>query len=479
MGLTLMLALIAYFGVFTMQKFILLLKNRKQPELLKQSKLLFYKYGLVLLIAIISLLVPKTTWDMRNKMIGKTKNDYASEFFSKKNNGKMETLADWKVRIKNNGSNYIAKYIPSAVLQYKIEADFYPEESGKWPSTKEWILGIFFLIFLLFSVIKSKDGLLLFFYVGITLLVLLGWQEQYSGHRYMIPITPFLIFLFFNGIDKFIALVFKPVKKIKPVIPQLIALLICIYFMYPNYIKAQEEQRATAKVKTWEKMNDMKMTNYLTACKFCRDSLPNDIRVITRKPEIFYMFSGYKRSTSFPWYAEPDSIMSYLKKQNVTHVIIDDWFRHAYITLLPAVQKYPDKFKVLKQIGDVDTARKIAPTYVLEFNDEWGYYGERVNGLKTGEGYELFQDGLKYVGHFENNSFNGNGTLYDKNGEVINKGFWRNGAIIRGEGELTYQDGYKYVGEFNNMMPEGYGTLYDSEGKIINKGKWHNGIPVQ
>jgi len=132
----------------------------------------------------------------------------------------------------------------------------------------------------------------------------------------------------------------------------------------------------------------------------------------------------------------------------------------------------------MKEIGTRDTVAKRNPTYVFEFNDKWGYYGERVNGEKTGEGYEYFQDGQKYVGHFENNTFNGNGTLYDKNGNVLYKGYWHNGNIIKGEGELIYRDGRKYVGEFNNNIPEGYGTLYDSQGRIINKGKWRSGVIV-
>ena len=225
-------------------------------------------------------------------------------------------------------------------------------------------------------------------------------------------------------------------------------------------------------------MKDVKMNAYLEACKFCKDSLPDSIRVITRKPELFYMFSGYKKSTSFPWYGETYTIISYLKNQKATHVILDDWYRHAYVTLYPAIRKNPEKFKVLKEIGKVDTVAKTNPTYVFEFNDEWGYHGERIDGKKTGEGYELYQDGRKYVGHFENDRYNGYGTFYDKNGRIIFKGEWRNGSIIKGEGEMTYADGKKYIGQFANNRPNGNGTLYDANGKIIAKGKWQNGVLV-
>ena len=78
----------------------------------------------------------------------------------------------------------------------------------------------------------------------------------------------------------------------------------------------------------------------------------------------------------------------------------------------------------------MDTASKQNPTYVLEFNDEWGYHGEYKDGKKDGEGYELFQDGRKYVGNFENDFPNGDGILYAPNGEIIVKGRWRDGAFV-------------------------------------------------
>jgi len=433
MGLTFILAVIAYFGICTVQKLFLLCKNRKKQDIVKQYKIAFFKYGFVMLLCIISFIIPKTGWDIRNKSIGKTNDAYTSAYLAKKNNGKMETMADWKERLKNNSSNYLAKYVPSSVLLYNVDVDHYPSETGKYPSTKEWLIGVLFLALLLFGAAKSQNWLLLFFYTGITLLVLLGWQEQYGGHRYMTPIIPFLIFLFFNGITNLTTLVFRIFKNINPFIPkivQIFVLFICAYFMYPNYMKAQDEFRQTAKIKSWEKHSDLRMVNYIIACKFCKDNIPDSARVITRKPELFYMFSGYKKSTSFPWFAEPDTIIAFLKKQQATHLIIDDWFRHASITLVPTVQKYPEKFKVLQMIGKVDTVEKQNPTYVLEFNDEWGYHGERIDGKKTGEGYEFLQDGRKYVGNYANDLPNGFGTLYDAQGNVIVQGKWRNGMFV-------------------------------------------------
>jgi hypothetical protein len=87
---------------------------------------------------------------------------------------------------------------------------------------------------------------------------------------------------------------------------------------------------------------------------------------------------------------------------------------------------------VLAEFGNIDTVAKRNPTYVLEFNDKWGYHGEYVNGQKTGDGYEIYQDGRKYVGQFSNNMPNGYGTLYSSDNKIISKGKWQNGVLIDG-----------------------------------------------
>jgi len=268
---------------------------------------------------------------------------------------------------------------------------------------------------------------------------------------------------------------FKYAPIVYVAIISIIVLFVFVFFISPKNIKGREMQ--VAEIEALRNTNDPRMNDYIKACEFFKN-FPDTILVITRKPKIFSYYSDNKKAESFPYNSIPDTIISYLKATKATHVILDDRYRYAYLTLYPAVQKYPEKFKVLKAIGINDTVAKRNTTYVMEFNDEWGYYGERVNGQKTGEGYELMQDGRKYVGHFENNNFHGYGTLYDKNGKVLFKGEWQNDILIKGEGELNYSDGRKYIGEFSNNRPEGYGTLYDAQGRVINKGRWRNGVIV-
>ena len=171
--------------------------------------------------------------------------------------------------------------------------------------------------------------------------------------------------------------------------------------------------------------------NYLEASRYLGDSIQGNVRAVCRKPEITYMFSNYLSTNGFPQYAEPDDIYNMLRRDSINYLIVDNWFRHAYVTLYPCIQKYPEKFKVIKKFGDVDTIRKINPTYIFYFNDEWGYTGDMKDGVREGKGVLKMQDGRKYEGEFQRNLPNGIGTIYDSTGRKLVTGYWQNGALTR------------------------------------------------
>jgi len=429
-GLAMALTAICWFGFLAVQNFIQYLKEKRknaETNSLPVLKSFLLQRIMICLLVTVSFFTVYKLWNIRQVNSGMADGSSYKGVFLRKTGGEtMKTLDDWKERLKYNISGNITKWLPNKLYGTPYDNDA-KITGGQW--TKGLLTLLIFTAGLFY--LRKDTFWLLLFYLGSSMVIVVMFPEQYQDGRYLTPLMPFFIFLFFNGIANIVKWICRLLpKKPQPLILQTVVLFcICTFWFYPDYVKAQEQLRETAKIKSWEKYNDPRMHNYLEACKFCKNNLPDSSRVITRKQEIFYMFSGYKKSESFPWYAEPDSVISYLKSQHATHVILDDWFRHAYVTLYPAVRNYPDKFKVLTVIGQVDTTTKQNPTYVLEFNDEWGYRGEYANGVKSGEGAELFQDGRKYVGHYENDLPNGYGVLYDAAGNVISKGKWRNGMF--------------------------------------------------
>jgi len=86
---------------------------------------------------------------------------------------------------------------------------------------------------------------------------------------------------------------------------------------------------------------------------------------------------------------------------------------HYCLQLVPAIQKYQDKFRAVAKFGGAGTFANGAPVpamYVVEFNPKWGYTGETLNGKPNGQ---------TYTGAFANGLSNGYGVLTDSAGNVL------------------------------------------------------------
>ena len=429
MGLSLIISVLLWSLYNVFYGFIGWMKSRSNKEKTDQSERrgYFIRSSIVFLLLLTTFGITKFAWDNRNEKIGKTESDYVGDFYMKADGQKMASVDDWVTRAKNNVGSYVTKYLPNSI--YMVSFD-----KNKPIKSSDWIKGISIIALMLVGLFRTKKGGLLFFlYIGVTMGVLLIWPEQYSGERYYTCIIPFYIFLTLNGVAELTKIIFRIIQKsYNPVIVQSLAvILFSAIFLFPAYVKAQEQPRKMANIKSWKMLGNVNLNYYLDAVEWCGDNLPDSARVICRKPEIYYIYSGYHKAAGFAKYSEPDSVMSFLIKNKVTHLIIDNWFKHAYTTLYPAIVKYPEKFKMEKKFGEVNEAMKINPCFVFRFNNDWGYYGERVNGKKEGKGYEIFPDGRKYVGEFSNNNVNGYGALYDSTGNLLVKGYWVNGALVR------------------------------------------------
>jgi hypothetical protein len=293
--------------------------------------------------------------------------DYIKDFMKKPNGQTMANWDDWKNRITDNFGSYLNKWLPNAILNtpYNLTA----KSSGG-----EIFRGMLIAFLIIFGLIKlPKGGLLLFLYLGATMAVLLVWPEQYGGLRYFIAAIPFFIFLFFYGINAVILYLGKRRRKNIPVfLPAACMIIFALIFMFPAYSQALVEKKQLAKYKTWSpEIAGNAFAEFTAAMQWCGKNLPDSARVICRKPEIFFMYSGGKKCGSFSQYGKPEDILQQLTDQKATHVIIDHWFRHAYYTLYPLISThYPEKFKF---VGKFESrgAQQEPPTLIFEFHPDW------------------------------------------------------------------------------------------------------------
>lgn len=478
MGLSLILGLVGWLGGLALYEWYKYRKEDKSPETTSAFRQKLCYYGCLVGIVMMPFIISKVAWDCRNRSIGHEQTDYIGDFHKKGGNGEvMTTWSDWTERIYNNSKNYLTKFMPETITSKPFDV--------KEPNTSGDIItgfAIFVLVIIGFLGLGS-GGFLLFCYLFVTFCVLLVWPEQFSSVRYYVAIVPFLLFLFMHGFYNIFHFLLGKVKKegilkYRSVLATMATIILTFFWLIPTQAEAQEPYRNMAKYSYKKISDDQNYLNFFEALDWCKENLSDSARMICRKPELYYMYSGFKKSVSFPYYAEVDTVMSYINKVKATHLIMDNWFKHAYVTLYPAVKKYPDQFKVIHKIGEADSVKKTNPVYIIEYNPEWGYHGELVDGKKEGKGSYIYQDGRKYIGFFKNDLPNGEGEFYNSEGTLQFKGTWKDGNYLTGKG-FSYYNGKKYEGEFKNGSPNGYGVYSDSTGHVIAKGIWRNGTLVE
>ncbi|MDR3287193.1 MAG: hypothetical protein LBT27_07105 [Prevotellaceae bacterium] len=372
MGMSLILAVIIYYGIKSGKQIIVFLKTKRTEgnAIRKQRRTAILKYAAIFALTAMSLIVPKHIWDTRSKNLGVVQNDYADSFKKKLNGETMQTFSDWKERIASNVQTYTIQWMPDAIFS-REKSTVDKATAGKW------MKGVIILFLLLFGVYKlKKGGLLIFLYIGITMGVLLIYPEQYGGYRYMLAIIPFFIFLLIYGGYALCSLIIS--KNVKQEIQQvkynkIISILVCLIFTltaYSSYASAIKTNAKNAKSKEYSYSNTTPaLVEYISAMQWAKDNLPDTARVSTRKPELFYIYSGERKSIMFPQYATPEEVMDFFTKNKIQYIIVDRWFRHGYVTIIPAIQKYNDKFKIIHQIKGLEEG---APnTYIIEFNPQW------------------------------------------------------------------------------------------------------------
>lgn len=113
--------------------------------------------------------------------------------------------------------------------------------------------------------------------------------------------------------------------------------------------------------------------NFLKMSKYCADSLPANAQVLSRKPNMSFIYSNGKKFPAQYWVTttNADSVLLEWKKQNITYVLLPTlrmnpaknngrFINTLHRMLQPVAEKYPQKLRLVKTIGTDE------PTYLYE-----------------------------------------------------------------------------------------------------------------
>ena len=269
-------------------------------------------------------------------------------------------------RLFSNTSIYIGKRL------YQI-LGFVSPENTKTNSGLVLITFVFVGIGLYF-IFKNKARIMQFTFLyvllmaGLTFFVL---QTSWDQPRMVLVYVPFIMMIIFYGLYY--------AFQNTPALRSFVFLIVSIIIIMSSLIKTADKSVANLPILKKNMGGDIyygyteDWTNFLKLSRYCGDSLPETAYVVSRKAPMSFIYS--KGKSFYPIYTvpstDPDSVLALLKENKVTHVLIASLRRNpkkndGYVIntlhrmMGPVGQKYPDKLKLVKQVGTSE------PSYLYE-----------------------------------------------------------------------------------------------------------------
>ncbi|MGQ0827681.1 MAG: hypothetical protein ACT4ON_04740 [Bacteroidota bacterium] len=277
-----------------------------------------------------------------------------------------ENFSGMVERFFNNFNTYISLHI------YRI-LNFRSDNTSAIVPALSYISTIIFIIFTFISYKRNK----FVFFSSIYMIVLcagifIGIQAANMQDRLIIIVMPLIFVVFFYGmyelVKRYLALQFMFV---------LFATVMMLITIGKSTTRAKENITALKKNLSGDIYYGYTpdWVNFLQMSKYCADSLPDSAQVLSRKPNMSFIYANGKKFIGQYWVTttNADSVLMVWEKQKVKYVILGSirmnpkknngrYINTIHRMLQPVAQKYPEKIKLIKAIGEVE------PTYLYEIN---------------------------------------------------------------------------------------------------------------
>lgn len=293
-----------------------------------------WKYLISSTVSFIALLIP---WYIRNSDMATSPYSNALKYknYYDHSQGVMEGIGDWMDRFTGNFSRYMSSEISSAIFGYEPNYD-----------NGSWLAGFLILAIIGFGIYKLKKyQIAIAGYILGTFAILMIWPTVWTGVRFMLPLVPLLIFLFFYGIYQLIVFILDKIKvditKVNKVLPYLF-----IVFFFVFYPKLDVLHKSAKK-----KLNPL-YRNYFAMAKWTKTNIEKDAIILCRKPMLFHLYSDHYVNGIIKK-SDPDEVLRIMKKGNYSYIVLyGDGLSQKYF--IPLYKKYPERFQIVQRLQNPD-----------------------------------------------------------------------------------------------------------------------------
>ncbi|MEN8119006.1 MAG: hypothetical protein ABFS35_01605 [Bacteroidota bacterium] len=236
------------------------------------------------------------------------------------------------------------------------------------------ILVYLVLLIAIYGIFKKNkyllfSGIYLATMLGITFIIL---QTIWESTRLIIPFFPFLLMFILTGIYELFK--FQKLKNLQFIFPVVVAILFYTTFKVST-VKVKENQKNLSSSLRGNILAGLTpdWKNYINMSKWAAKNVPENVMIASRKPNISFIYTKrrFRGIYKIPQNTNPDSLLQNLYDHNVKFVIMASLRKyeaqktqytintiHRYLYFIQ--QKYPEKIRMVKQIGADE------PAYLFE-----------------------------------------------------------------------------------------------------------------
>jgi hypothetical protein len=252
------------------------------------------------------------------------------------------TVAEALARIGRNGYLYLFSILPETIAGVGL------------PKTPSIAVGLAATAVIIVGWVRNFSlpgriiSLYILFYSGIIAL----WQVEWTNIRFFLPILPFVVYLFFLGIETIFIRTSSASGSKRT--GHVLAWTCAALFTFGNLIGHLDLINS-------QKAMPPDWRNFYSCADWVRLNTPKNAVVVNRKPELFYLRSQ-RKGFVYPFSHDVEKVISGMKSGGATYCVLDNfsWSGTSARYLFPAVMYHPEMFRVVYALRNPDT-------FVLEF----------------------------------------------------------------------------------------------------------------
>lgn len=313
-------------------------------------------------------------WFLRNILLARSSEIYSqvSLFFVKHpydpDLGNV-ALSDFVQRILFNGKSYGSWVLGASFFDFA-------------ENNINIFIGIFCLIFIIIGMWKGKylKERFLFFYIILYVIILLLWPSAWADKRYLILIFPFLFVYFYQGMLFTINYLTK--KKQSIFSAKIPVLIIGIIYLLRIFISSPSKWSKNLDYLKGDVLSPYPpgTAHYFQAALWAKDNIPKDALFLTRKSEIFYLYSKHK-SISYPLTQDSLEFQRFLEKNEIQYIVFNSSFIWDLVYLSPFIMANQGRMKIiyrtptpevhiLEYSQDIDISKKEVNLQIVQVSED-------------------------------------------------------------------------------------------------------------